>query len=128
MNELRDLHFSISANATPEDLAAFGNQFAAWQKGINWWLGDLARYAEARWPETWHQVFPEWASPGLIDRCKAVARAYAPEERNPLANWTVHMIHANNPDRVALVAASVEAGRNTEEERLCNSRMNRKSV
>ena len=37
------------------------------------WIGELARHAASRWPETYHQVFPEWISPGLVDRCKAVS-------------------------------------------------------
>jgi 5'-3' exonuclease len=47
-----------------------------------------------------------------------VARAYPKEEdRNPLATWSIHMTHANKPDRLARVLASVEGGRTTDEER-----------
>lgn len=85
-----------------------------------WWIGDTARYAKhvLRLGDNVSQVFPPFVSPGLIQRCEAVASAYPMEsERNPLASWTVHAMHANKPDRIALVAASVEAGRTSDEER-----------
>jgi hypothetical protein len=56
--------------------ASFGNGLCEQQRDVMFQLGDLARYAEARWPDTWEQVFPEWVSPGMIARAAGVCRAY----------------------------------------------------
>ena len=118
MSQQRNDLFYHFKNCDLEALEHAGSELARWQRGVNWWIGDLARYAEARFPDTWNQVFPEWISPGLVARCAAVAKAYPNEEdRNPLASWAVHMQHANKPDRIALVQASVDAGRTSDEER-----------
>ena len=99
-------------------LEFLGHRLAEWQRGVNWWIGDLARAAKERYPETWHQAFPEWISPGLVNRCLAVAEAYPREaDRNPLATWSQHMQVASKPDRLALVAAMVDAGQTTDESR-----------
>jgi 5'-3' exonuclease len=92
------------------------------QRGCNWYIGDLCNAAESVWrrrklPGDWQQVVPVWASPGHIDRCRAVAKAYKAEERNPLATWSVHMHHANDPNRIALVQAAVDAGQTSDENR-----------
>ena len=101
-----------------EELEHVGTDLAEMHRAINWLLGDVARYAEARWPNTWEQVFPEWISPGLVARCKAVAAAYPNEtDRNPLATWSIHMREANAPDRIQRVQAHVDAGRNSDEAR-----------
>jgi len=103
---------------TVEDMAAWGRDLTGFQKGINWWIGDLAIAAKAMLGEdNYSQAFPVDVSIGLIQRCEAVSRAYSPKERNAAASWTVHMTHANKPNRVALVAASVDAGRTSDEER-----------
>jgi len=99
-------------------LEAWGRDLAWWQRQINWYIGQLAIAAKEKLgDENYSQVFPSDVSPGLIQRCEAVARAYAPKDRNPLASWTVHMTHANKPNRIELVAASVNAGRTSDEER-----------
>ena len=66
-----------------EHLEFFGARLVAWQRGINWWLGDVAVAAEAIHPEGWEQCFPVDVSPGLILRCKAIAKAYPESNRNP---------------------------------------------
>ena len=112
--------FLDAKGLTLEQLTVFGEELCIQQRGLNWWIGDTARYAKhvLRLGDNMSQVFPPWCSPGLIQRCEAVASAYPREEdRNPLATWTTHMTHANKPDRIALVAASVEAGRTSDEER-----------
>ena len=112
---LRPLFLDVSG-LDLERLATFGTGLAEWQAGVMWWIGDVARYAEARFPETWHQVFPETVSPGMIARAAAVAKAYPREEdRNPLASWTIHMRNANQPDRIERVQKHVDAGRTTDE-------------
>lgn len=103
-----------------EQAASYGEHLAVQQRGVNWWIGDIARHARDRLKlgDNLAQVFPEWMSPGLVSRCEAVARAYPREaDRNPLASWTIHMTHANKPDRLSLVAAAVDAGRTSDEER-----------
>jgi 5'-3' exonuclease len=126
MSDLHDQFFAVPKTSTLESLEEYGNHFADWQRGVPWWLGDLARYAEARWPDTWQQVFPEWVSPGLIARCKAVAQAYPNEaDRNPLASWTIHMQESKYPDRVARVQSHVDAGRTSDEARKASTDDNR---
>lgn len=100
------------------DLESFGAELVYQQRGCMWWLGDVARYAEAHFPESWQQAFPVGTSPGLIDRAKSVAKAYPREEdRNPLASWSIHMQNAGKPDRIQRVQAHVDAGRTTDEAR-----------
>ena len=104
-----------------EQLQGFGAGFVEWQQGIMWWIGDCARYAESRWPDTWQQAFPP-VSPGLISRAMAVAKAYPTEEsRNPLATWSIHMREANRPDRIERVQNHVDKGRTSDEARKANS-------
>lgn len=100
------------------EMTQWGKDLTDIQKSINWRIGDLAKAAKKLLGEdNYSQVFPLDVSVGLIQRCEAVSRAYAPEERNPLASWSVHMQHANKPNRIELVAASVDAGRTSDEER-----------
>ena len=87
------------------------------QRDVLWQIGDLALEAEAQHPETFNQAYPVWASPDLVSRCKAVSAAYAIDERNIDATWTVHMQNAKKPDRVALVGAHVDAGHTSDEAR-----------
>lgn len=104
-----------------EQMEQWGKDLNNEQKSINWWIGDLAIAAKALLGEdNYSQVFPIDISIGLVQRCEAVARAYSPQERNPGASWTIHMKHKNNPNRVALVAAAVAAGRTSDEERKAN--------
>ena len=116
-SRLRNL-FLDTKGLSLEELEAFGTDFLFYQAGVNWWIGDVARYSEARFPDTNEQVFPACVSPGLIARCKAVAQAYPREEdRNPLASWSIHMQNAGRPDRIARVQAHVDAGRTADEAR-----------
>lgn len=115
--ELQPQSVLFSPDADMEMFETYGNLIAESQRGVNWWIGDLARVAARRWPSTWEQIFPVWMSPDLIARCRAVSEAYPSHERNILATWSVHMKHANAPDRVALVQASVDAGQTSDEAR-----------
>ncbi len=81
-------------------------------------LGDLARFAEAKWPDTWHQVFPEWVSPGMIARAAGVARAYPQEaEREIECTYSQYTQNASKPDRQDRLAAIVDKGLTTDESR-----------
>ena len=121
---LQPLHLNLQPNSDLETLEGIGTSLAEWQRGCNWWIGDLAKYAASRCPETYHQVFPEWTSPGLVERCRAVSIAYSPEDRNPAATWVTHMRHANRPDRLERVQAAVDAGRTSDEDRAATAAAN----
>jgi len=117
MSRMKSLSLDTS-DMTVESMEVWGRDLTDLQRSINWWLGDLAIAAKAKLgSENYSQAFPVDTSPGLIQRCEAVARAYPPIDRNPLASWTSHMTHANKPNRIELVAASVNAGRTSDEER-----------
>lgn len=117
MSKMQPLYLDTTG-MTVEGMEQWGRDLTDLQRSINWWIGDLALAAKARLGgDNYSQVFPTEVSPGLIQRCEAVSRAYAPQERHPLASWTIHMTHANKPNRVELVAAAVNAGRTSDEER-----------
>lgn len=105
----------VKPGVTLDDLETYCGSVAEEQRGCLWWIGDLALAAERLFPQTHNQVWPVWMSPGLIDRCKAVSAAYPPDDRNIDATWTIHMKHAKDPDRVALVQAAVDAGQTSDE-------------
>ena len=116
MRRLQPTFFDASG-ATLEELAEFGEHLIEYQQSINFWIGDIARYAEAiaKKGYDWHQVFPP-CSPGLIDRCKAVAKAYPNrEDRKHPATWTQYMQNASKPDRQERLAAIIEAGQTSDE-------------
>ena len=101
---------------------SYGLNLAEWQQSVMWWLGDLARFSERNWPDTHHQVWPDWVSPGLIARAKAVAEAYPnKDDRRHDATWTQFMRLANKPDRQAQLAAIVDEGLTTDESTKVNS-------
>lgn len=117
MTRMQELFFDTSG-LDVAGLEAWGRDLAWWQRQINWYLGQLAIAAKEKLGEdNYSQVFPPDVSPGLIQRCEAVARAYPPKDRNPAASWHIHMQHANKVNRVELVAAAVDAGRTSDEER-----------
>ena len=101
-----------------EQCQSFGTGLSEQQRDVMFQLGDLARYAESRWPDTWQQVFPEWVSPGMIARAAGVARAYPNEsDRQIDATYSQFMQHAGKPDRLTRLAAIVEEGLTTDESR-----------
>ena len=116
MHRMHPLHLNTDSMSA-EEAEQWGTELAEYQRAINWWLGDLAVYARKHLGDNYTQVFPEWVSPGLIQRCEAVSKAYAPEGRNQLATWTIHMKHANHPQRIQKVQEAVDAGRTSDEER-----------
>jgi 5'-3' exonuclease len=106
------------ANLTMEEAEFLGEFLAKIQRDCNFFLGDLARYGEFRWPETYHQIFPEWVSPGLLARTAGVCRAYPSEgERQHEATYSQFMQNAGKPDRQKQLAAIVEQGLTTDESR-----------
>ena len=111
--------FLDTTDMTVEAMETWGKDLIELQKFVNWGIGDLALAAKAKLGEdNYTQVFPVDTSPGLVQRCLPVSQAYPREEdRNPMTSWTVHAKHKNSPDRIALVQASVDAGRTSDEER-----------
>jgi len=104
---------------TMEEAQRIGELLAIIQRGIQFWCGDLARYSEHKWPETHHQVWPEWISPGLLSRTAGVCRAYPhpPEDRMHDCSYSQYLDVAGKPDRQALLAEIVEKGQTTDESR-----------
>lgn len=103
---------------TVEEAESFAKGLAEYQQSIMFWIGDLARYCEARWPDTHHQVWPEWCSPGMIQRASGVCKQYPNEEdRQFEATYSQFMQVANKPNRKELLEAFVENGLTTDESR-----------
>lgn len=87
------------------------------QRDVIWQLGDLANGVRRDHPDDYEQAYPAGKSPDAMDRYRGVASAYKPHERNIDATWTIHMQNSKHPDRVAIVAAAVEAGQTSDENR-----------
>jgi len=120
MTRLRK-RFMDCAGLTMEQAESYATGLIEQQRDVMFHLGDLARYCEARWPDQ-TQVWPVGVSPGLIARAAGVCKAYPTEEdRQEEATYSIYMRHAGMPDRLARVAASVAAGRTSDEERAAAS-------
>lgn len=103
---------------TLQEAEQWGDQLCKMQRDIPWMIGDLARYCESQWPDTWQQVFPEWASPGMVDRYKGVARAYSGnDDRNCEATFTQYMQAAGKPNRIELLERAIDKGQTSDESR-----------
>lgn len=110
--------FLDCSNMTLKEAEAWGKDLLEVQRDINFQIGDLARYSEARWPDTHQQIWPEWVSPGLLSRAAGVCRAYpTPEDREAEATYSQYMQVASRPDRQERLAAIVEKGQTTDESR-----------
>ncbi len=106
---------------TIEQAEAFGSEFAKMQRDIMFWIADLQRYSEARWPDTYHQVWPEWVSHAMLARAAGVGNAYPNEtDRQFAATYTQYMQAAGKPDRLELLAAIVDKGLTSDESRNAN--------
>jgi len=103
---------------TLEQASSYGRGLAEMQRDIMFHIGDLARYCEARWPDTHHQAWPEWVSPGLIARAAAVAKAYPKQEdRRHECTYTQYMQVANKPDRHERLEGIIDKGQTSDESR-----------
>jgi 5'-3' exonuclease len=88
------------------------------QRGIQFWVGDLARYCNHRWPENGDQAWPVDASLGLIQRTAGVCAAYPTEaERAHDCSYSQYMQFAGKADRQGLLAEVVANGLTTDESR-----------
>jgi hypothetical protein len=101
---------------TLEEAEQLGEVLAILQRDVMFQIGDLARHAEARWPDTWHQAFPAWVSPGLLARNAGVCRAFPKEaDRVHDCTYSQYLQVAGKPDRQKLLAEMV--GLTTDETR-----------
>lgn len=107
----------VEPNTSLEEFTEYLELCLNIQRDILWQIGDISRAMEHQHPNTFHQGYPVKVSPDLISRCQAVSAAYRIPERNIDATWTVHMQLSKRPDRVAAVAASVDAGQTSDEAR-----------
>jgi 5'-3' exonuclease len=98
-----------------EEFEAACQRVILFQKAVNWWIGDLAIALEQQYPEFHAQAWPVDASPEQLSRCKAVAKAYEWEDRNPGATWSTHQHLKSRDDRVQAVAVAVENGMTSDE-------------
>jgi len=103
---------------TIEQAEAFGNEFAKMQRDIMFWIADLARYSETRWPDTHCQVWPEGISVGMLSRASGVGQAYPnKEDRQFEATYTQYMQAAGKRNRLEVLAAIAEEGLTSDESR-----------
>lgn len=110
--------FLDCSNLTMQEAEDLGEWFAQLQRDIMFYCGDLARYAERKWPDTHSQIWPPWVSPQMLSRAAGVCRAYPTEaERQHEATYTQFMQHAGKPDRQAILAEIVDRGLTTDESR-----------
>ena len=105
-----------------EDAEKLGTLLSTLIRDCGFWLGDLARYSEARWPDTHHQVWPTWQSPGQLARNAGVCRSYpASSDRELPATWSQYRQVANQPDRLARLAEMIDQGLTTDEAKKADS-------
>jgi 5'-3' exonuclease len=101
---------------TPAEAERLGEAIATIARDVQFWAGDLARYSEARWPDTHHQCWPAWVSPGMLARTAGVCRAYPKEaDRQHECTYSQFLQVAGKPDRQKLLAEMV--GLTTDESR-----------
>ena len=103
---------------TIAECESLGTTLATQQRDVMFQIGDLYRYAEARWPDKHHQIWPEWASPGMLQRAAGVCKAYPTEEdRRHNVTYTQYMQVAGKPNRHEILAAIESEGLTTDESR-----------
>ena len=103
---------------TIAECESLGTTLATQQRDVMFQIGDLYRYAEARWPDKHHQIWPEWASPGMLQRAAGVCKAYPTEEdRRHNVTYTQYMQAAGKPNRHEILAAIESEGLTTDQSR-----------
>lgn len=114
---LMDGYLTISPDAEVEHLEPEVERLFFIQRNINWWIGDVITFGEARWGDDIWQAIPEGASESMIRRFAAHSRIIKPLDRVPSASWTMHSISAKVERnlRKALLNHAVQEGMDTEE-------------
>ena len=117
MTRLRK-RFLDCSGLTLEQCESFAGSLAELQRDIMFHVGDIQRYAEAKWPDQHFQIWPPWISPGMVQRAAGVCRAYPDEaDRQIDATYSQYMQNAGRADRQARLAAIVDQGLTTDESR-----------
>ena len=110
--------FLDCSEMTMEEAESWGKELAETQRDIMFQLGDLYRYCEAKFGEEHVQVWPEWISPGMLQRAAGVCRAYPTEEHRQIeATYSQFMQNASRADRQERLKAIVDEGLTTDESR-----------
>ena len=110
--------FLDCSGMTIEVAEQWARDLAETQRDVMFHLADLACYAESHWPDTHYQIWPEWVSPGLIQRAAGVGRAYPKEaDRQHEATYTQFMQNAGREDRQSRLASIVQEGLTSDESR-----------
>ncbi len=122
---LMDGYLLIDHDAEVEYMEQDAEKLFFMQRNINWWIGDLITFGEARWGDDIWQAIPEGASESMIRRYSAQSRIIKPLDRVPSASWTMHSISAKVERnlRKALLNHAVQEGMDTEEFREYLKRM-----
>jgi len=103
---------------TIEEAEGYGTAFIEMQRDVMFWIADLARHAEANWPDRLPQVWPAGVSPGLLSRTSGVGKAYPKEaDRQIDATYTQYMQAAGKSDRLEVLASIIDAGQTSDESR-----------
>lgn len=114
---LMDGYLLLGPEADVETLESHAQKLFFMQKNINWWIGDLVNFGEARWGDELWQAIPEGVSETMIGRFVAMSRKVKPLDRVPSASWTMHSISAKVESnlRKALLNHAVSEGMETDE-------------
>lgn len=113
--------FLDCSGMTLKEAEQWGKDLAETQRDIMFQLGDLYRYCEAKFGEEHTQAWPEWISPGMIQRAGGVCRAYPTEgDRQHEATYSQYMQNAGRADRQERLGAIVDQGLTTDESRKAN--------
>lgn len=113
--------FLDCSGMTLKEAEQWGKDLAETQRDIMFQLGDLYRYCEAKFGEEHTQAWPEWISPGMIQRAGGVCRAYPTEgDRQHEATYSQYMQNAGRADRQERLRAIVDQGLTTDESRKAN--------
>jgi len=108
---LSDGYLAIEPSATVSDIEPAACDIFLMQRNINWWVGDLITFGEARFGDEIWQAIPEYASVSHINRTAAQTRKYKPTDRVPAASWTQHTMVASmgtSVRRALLVKAATD--------------------
>ncbi len=104
------------SDMTLEEAERLGSVLATFARDLGFWIGDLSRYAESRWPDGHYQAWPVFQSPGQLARNAGVCRAYPKKtDRQHACTFSQYMQVAGKPDRQKLLEEMV--GVTTDESR-----------
>ncbi len=101
-----------------EEAEQWAKDLVDYEQNLRFWIGDLARYCMAKWPDAHFQVWPEGMNPSIAERPAGVCRAYPKEEdRQHEATYTQYLQNASRPDRQERLKAIVDKGLTSDESR-----------